>query len=308
MVVFCLLLTRGALELQFRAMGLILPLLSVMPGIIEALCTSYLGKVFFEMPTKMSYSLGFFLASVGTTAVVPNLLNLRRQGYGKRKHIMHEVLMATTLDNLLFGTLFSIMRSLALNEYQVANRLVFNGQPSFRQNMTRLVIALSGGIIVGIILTGIGYAISFIHGARLRKWSLLVLFLTMIVAVPVVADQTKYSEGKYFCLILTAYLLQKLFGHHSPDLPTKTLEHLFVYMQPFIYGTAGAEINLHVIEGAMVWKSCVIVLVAVLVRFIVSFLVCFSRFYHNLRLTWKEQVFVALVWCVKGSVQAILSY
>jgi NhaP-type Na+/H+ or K+/H+ antiporter len=28
---------------------------------------------------------------------------------------MHEVLMASTLDNLLFGTLFSIMRSLALN-------------------------------------------------------------------------------------------------------------------------------------------------------------------------------------------------
>ncbi len=54
--------------------------------------------------------------------------------------------------------------------------------------MMRLVIALSGGIIVGIILTGIGYAISFVHSARLRKWSLLALFLTMIVAVPVVAD------------------------------------------------------------------------------------------------------------------------
>jgi hypothetical protein len=143
---------------------------------------------------------------------------------------MHEVLMASTLDNLLFGTLFSIMRSLALNEYQVANRLVINGQPSFRQNMVRLVIALSGGILVGIILTGLGYAISFIKCASLRKWSLLALFLTMIVAVPVVADWTNYSEGKYFCLLLASYLLQLLYGHHNPSLPTKTLDHLFLYL------------------------------------------------------------------------------
>jgi hypothetical protein len=86
------------------------------------------------------------------------------------------------------------------------------------------------------------------------------------------------------------------------------LDHLFAYLQPFIFGTAGAEINLHVIQASMIWKSCVIVSIAVPVRFIISFLVCFSRFYHNLRLTCKEQLFVALVWCVKGSVQAILSY
>lgn len=65
----------------------------------------------------MSYAFGFFLASAGTTAIVPTLLNLRKQGFGKRKHIMHEVMVATTIDNLIFGTLFGIMRNLAINEY-----------------------------------------------------------------------------------------------------------------------------------------------------------------------------------------------
>lgn len=78
MVVFCLLLTRGALELRFNGMGPILILLSLIPGTIEALCSSYLGKFFFDMPTKISYTLGFYLASVGTISIVPNLLNLRR--------------------------------------------------------------------------------------------------------------------------------------------------------------------------------------------------------------------------------------
>lgn len=40
MAVFCLVLTRGALELRFHGMGPILLLLPVFPGIFEALIAS----------------------------------------------------------------------------------------------------------------------------------------------------------------------------------------------------------------------------------------------------------------------------
>lgn len=53
---------------------------------------------------------------------------------------------------------------------------------------------------------------------------ILLLFLTMITAVPVVSDLQKYQEAKYFSLITAAYILRRLLGLHNPDLPTKYLD------------------------------------------------------------------------------------
>ncbi len=102
--------------------------------------------------------------------------------------------------------------------------MVNNKPATFSYSLVRLIIVLSFGVASGIIFAVIGYGISFIRSYKTRKYMMLLLFLTMITAVPVVSDLQKYQEAKYFSLITAAYIMRRLLGLHNPDLPTKYLD------------------------------------------------------------------------------------
>ena len=76
------------------------------------------------MPTHMSLALGFLLGSAGTAVIVPALLILQSKGYGARKLISHELIVATTLDNVIAGTVFSVFRAIAMRDYYEEYRII----------------------------------------------------------------------------------------------------------------------------------------------------------------------------------------
>jgi hypothetical protein len=109
-----MILTRGAMSIKIRGMGPILFLITILPGTLEALTAAKLGKTLFLLPTNLSYTLGFLLAPVGITSIVPILFNFKKKGLGERKHIVQEIMVAATFDNILYSTIFAIMRNLSL--------------------------------------------------------------------------------------------------------------------------------------------------------------------------------------------------
>ena len=129
----------------------------------------------------------------------------------------------------------------------------------------------------------------------------------MIIAVPELSDQFKHSEAKYIAIIIAAYTVERILRENNDDLPIHELDRAILFCQPLLFGTAGAEINLHIIDGSILWKSLVIILVSDLVRFLVTYFSCYSKFYHEMSLNQKEHVFVGVTWSSKGSVQAALS-
>jgi hypothetical protein len=58
------------------------------------------------------------------------------------------------------------------------------GSYSVKQIIIRLFIAISAGIIGGVIFAAIVYAISMIKRHALRRWLLFFEFLVMVISIP----------------------------------------------------------------------------------------------------------------------------
>ncbi len=181
------------------------------------------------------------------------------------------------------------------------------GSYSVKQIIIRLFIAISAGIIGGVIFAAIVYAISMIKRHALRRWLLFFEFLVMVISIPWLADRLRYPEAKFIAIIIAGYSVERILGADNDDLPIHEFDKIILFAQPFLYGTAGGEINLHIIDASLLWRSLVIILVSDTIRFATTYVVCFSKFYHEMSLNQKEHLFVATTWSTKGSVQAALS-
>lgn len=58
--------------------------------------------------------LGFILAAVSPAVVVPQMLNLKEQGYGENKQISTLILAVASIDNVVAITLFTSFLGLGL--------------------------------------------------------------------------------------------------------------------------------------------------------------------------------------------------
>jgi len=74
--------------------------------------------------------------------------------------------------------------------------------------------------------------------------------------------------------------------------------HLWTVFQPLLFGLIGAEVSLSLIQPETVLLGLAVLAIGLVLRVITSFLVVFG-----LGLTLREQLFVALAWLPKATVQ-----
>ena len=78
--------------------------------------------------------------------------------------------------------------------------------------------------------------------------------------------------------------------------------HAWNSLMPLLFGLIGSEIKLNVIEVDNIWKAVLVLIGGLLVRVCVSFLTVMG-----VGLNVKEQLFVAIAWIPKATVQAAIS-
>ena len=70
---------------------------------------------------------------------------------------------------------------------------------------------------------------------------------------------------------------------------------------PLLFGSIGAAFDLSEVPSQIVFKSCAVVFIGLLVRLPTAFISCTST-----NLSIKERLFVSSAWCPKATVQAAL--
>ena len=70
---------------------------------------------------------------------------------------------------------------------------------------------------------------------------------------------------------------------------------------PLLFGSIGAAFDLSQMSSQIVFKSCVVIFIAFLVRLPIAFISCAGA-----NLSIKERLFVSSAWCPKATVQAAL--
>ena len=53
--------------------------------------------------------------------------------------------------------------------------------------------------------------------------------MLMIIAVPELSDQFKYSEAKYIAIIIAAYSVKRILGENNDDFPIHKFDRAILY-------------------------------------------------------------------------------
>jgi hypothetical protein len=53
--------------------------------------------------------------------------------------------------------------------------------------------------------------------------------MIIIVGVPELSDQLKYSEAKYIAIIIAAYSVERILGENNDDLPIHELDRAILF-------------------------------------------------------------------------------
>lgn len=136
-------LSRAGLSLNFdklKKVGRPAILLSFVPASIEMLGIIIFGKMIFKIDTIDAGILAAVLAAVSPAIVVPRMIRLMNEGYGKDKHIPEMILAGASVDDVFVIVFFSSFLALKTG-----------GDLSF-MNFLNIPISIITGIILGLII------------------------------------------------------------------------------------------------------------------------------------------------------------
>lgn len=106
---------RGGLELDFEGKGLTVILLTVVPQLFEALTVAAFTKAFFDMPFPLCIANGFCIGAVSPAVLVPSVMTLIELKRGTKKGIPQVMLAASSFDDILAITLYSVFSSISID-------------------------------------------------------------------------------------------------------------------------------------------------------------------------------------------------
>lgn len=210
--VFCILLARLAIEFRFADIGcIILWILVLLPSSLEMIVSSSLARGLFGMDIKLSFALGFLMASAGTTTIISANMALRGRKIPFRKNIQLLILLACTLDNLVNETLNSILTDLYLNEINDTT-----GEPNTKSFFKALGISLA--FIVGVALSFLILIqiIKRIRNQKVKKGIYFIIILALAILIPWVSSNAFYGGGKYFSMVMATYWISRISEHNNP--------------------------------------------------------------------------------------------
>lgn len=145
-IFFGIILIRGALEVKLTGIVPMVLALSIVPAIVEACVTAAIAQSLFEgMPTHMAYALGYMLAYLGTGVTLPSIFNLIARGFKMKNALPSILVVSSTLDNLIGGTVFSIFKNLAIQETSDVNDVI-------RKAVAKIFIAIAIGLAAALVI------------------------------------------------------------------------------------------------------------------------------------------------------------
>ncbi|WIA18744.1 hypothetical protein OEZ85_003434 [Tetradesmus obliquus] len=294
---------RCGLELEFKTMSLYkwpALRLAFLPGVTEAIFDAGVATAVFHMPFPLALSLGFILKAVGPGLVVPAMFQLQKQGLGANKGIPSTVVIAASFDDIIAITGFSIFVNIAIATGENAAWQIASGP-------LQVLFGMGGGIIAGAVL---GCTRIFnnkykrligIYGA-----ALLIMFFLEYFDMLSGGALGSLTVGLVTCYMWEhgkpGRLSQGPNNSHSADIERVAAVVWNWVMEPMLFATIGTSIVFAELPQGTIPKSLLVVCTGLVLRTIITYFIMGRR-----RYTWKEQLFYAVAWTPKATVQASLS-
>lgn len=284
-------------------------MLSFLPAMCEALVDGTVGMAIFDMPSEVSFAMGFALGPVAIIIVTVSVLRLNDLGYGKEKGIAAALVASCPFDNVMSLVCFVICETIV---WQRASARLGLETDSSRQQLTIgfLFVQIVGGIFAGILLGLFAWFFRFIKNERAAKYSKIV-FCTVMAVLFVVASKTpfkinghtlSFTNAKFVGCLAFGYTCGRVWGPQGR--PKEEMAYVSKIMQPALHGSVGSSLVLAQIRASDVGNAFGVLVCGQFTRFCVVLL---GTYTPSKKYTLKERLFIASTFLPKSTTVATVA-
>lgn len=289
-IALIIILLRAGLNLdvaQLRRVGRPALLLCFVPALSEIIATVVLAPRLLHVTYLDAAIIGAVIAAVSPAVIVPKMLKLTEEGYGKDKAIPQMIMAGASVDDVFVIVLFTAFCSLA--QGGSINVLTFAEIP------VSIVLGIVIGLFCGLILD---LLFKKIHTRDSNKVLLLLSISFLLVTLENQLAGTLSFSGLLAVMSMGATLAMKnaAVGRRLSSKFSK----LWVGAELLLFVLVGASVNIR-FAFTLGWNAVALILLVLVFR-VAGVLFCLVQ----TPLNQKERLFCAIAYFPKATVQAAI--
>ena len=288
-IALVIILTRSGLSLDIKSLkkiGRPAILMCFLPACFEIAGITIFGPIFFGISYFEALLLGSVLAAVSPAVVVPRMIRLMEEGYG-REHCVPELVMAgASCDDIFVIVLFYSFKNLVATS-------TFDAW-----SVGQIPISIVSGVVLGI---GVGFLMVLaIRYMKLNRIVHVILMLGLSFGMLALENALKpyFSVSSLLAIIVMAFVVGVFKKEEAKEIQ-KSYNGLWQGFEILLFALVGVAVDVRYAfskEGAIIVGLVFIALVFRSLGVICS--VIATKF------TWKEKLYIVISYLPKATVQA----
>lgn len=289
-IALIIILTRAGLNLDLkdlRKVGRPAVLLCFVPAVFEILGVTLLAPRFLGLGILDALILGTVVAAVSPAVIVPRMLKLMENGYGREQKIPQMIMAGASVDDVFVIVLFTAFTGFALT-----------GEMHLGEFLSIPVAMVLGVVTGGVVGTVLSWLFERFHIRDTGKVLVILSMAFLLVSLEEMLQGTVGFSGLLAVMAMGIMLQEKKY-EVARRLSGK-FSKLWVAAELLLFVLVGASVNLSLVLTAGL-PAVLLVLLALLFRVLGVFLSLLKT-----PLTRKERAFSAMAYLPKATVQAAI--
>ena len=288
-VALVIILTRSGLSLDInnlKKIGRPAILMCFVPACFEIVGITIFAPLFLGISHLEAMLLGSVLAAVSPAVVVPRMIKLMEEGYGKEHSVPELVMAGASCDDIFVIVLFYSFKNLVATS-------TFDAW-----GISQIPISIITGIALGI---GVGFLmVLIIRYLKFNKIINVILMLGLSFGMLALEQALKlyFSVSSLLAIIVMA-LVVNIFKKEEAKEIQKTYNGLWQGFEILLFALVGIATDVHYAfskEGAIIVG---LIFIALIFRSLGVFVCIIAT-----KFTWKEKLFIIISYLPKATVQA----
>ncbi len=260
--------------------------MSFIPGILEGLTLIFVGHKLLNLSFVESGVLAFIIAAVSPAVIVPQMLELKSRGYGKKKEIPTLILAGASVDDVFAITIFGAFLSMAIGQKEDILKLFM-----------KIPISIADGIILGALF---GFLLlKFYEKLHIRDSKKVIIFMIVAILFNHLESMNLIPMASLLGIMAMGFVILEKNEELAKRLALK-FNKIWVLAEILLFVLIGAAVNVSVVLNAGV-IGIAIISIGLVGR---SIGVWLSLAGSDLRK--KEIVFCVVAYVPKATVQAAI--
>lgn len=290
-IALIIILTRAGLNLDIqdlKKVGRPAFFMCFIPATLEIIGMIILASYLFKLSFLDSAILGTVIAAVSPAVIVPKMLKLMEEGYGKKNSIPQLIMAGASVDDIFVIVLFTVFTGLA-----TTGALSF---AEFIKIPTSIILGLLAGAILGKILA------LFFEKIHLRDSNKVIILLSIAFLLVTLEKSITGVIGFSGLLAIMAMggTIKKFRKEVAIRLSNK-FSKLWIASELILFVLVGASVNINYLSSTGI-LAIILILGVLIFRMFGVFISLLGT-----PLDRKERLFSMIAYCPKATVQAAIS-